>query len=192
MAFADHNERNLRENSFGVLSSIDSAASISQSWQLFLEYDLILTFPDSITIDEKVLWQPSVVHLFVVLETGGEHLLKHFHHLLTALVDSKVRWPLRQIFVTACYHGSYAGSAFRSRRRVSHIYADYHCSVPEDAAVRIILELVIGASEFEIDFLDPTDISILLQHVWRLIAGMMGHHDVAKDEQTLRISSASM
>ena len=169
MAFANYNERDLRVDSFEVLFSVNPAASISQSWQLFVDYDLILTFPNSITIDEKVLWQSLIIHLFVVFQTGDEHFLKHFHHLLAALVDPKVCWPLRQVFVTACHHGGYAGSAFRSRRRMSHIYADYHCFTPEHAAVCIILELVVGSSEFEIDFLDPIDISVLPEHPCRVL-----------------------
>ena len=165
MSFADHNERDLRVDSFDVGFPINSAASIAQSWQFFVEYNLILTYPNSITIDEKVFWQTLIVHLFEVFQTGDEHFLKHFHHLLASLVDPKVRWPLRQILVTACHHGSYAGSAFGSRRWMSHIYADYHCSVPEHAAIVLFFELVVGSPKFEIDFLDPVDISVLPQHV---------------------------
>ena len=102
-----------------------------------------------------------------MLETGDEHLPKHVYHLFFGLVDPKVGWPLRQIFVTACHHGSYAGSALRSRRRVSHVYADYHCSALDDGAVRTILEPMVGTSKFEIDFLDPIDISVLSEHVCR-------------------------
>ena len=135
MAFADHNERDSRIDPRLVFRSVHLVAGGPQSWQFFFKHYLVLALPNTIAVDENVLWQRVAVHFFEVSQTRHEHFLKQIDHFLTPRVYAKIRRPLRQFLVSACHHGSNARSAVISRRRMSHVYADYHGFPLRDKAV---------------------------------------------------------
>lgn len=55
MPFADHDKGDSRARPFDVLLSVESAASISQSRQLFFEHYLVLAFSNPITVNEDIV-----------------------------------------------------------------------------------------------------------------------------------------
>ena len=180
MAFANHDEGDAGNDSWFIRTTVNRFASVSQSWQFFFEHYFVLAFSYPIAIDENVLWQVLIISLLEVFQTRHKHLSKHPDHFMAATVDAKIRWPLRQTFVTACHHGSYTWSVVVSRPWVSHIYANHHGCIGENRTVGLIVEYVVDPSEFEINFLYHDDISIPLLNARLLPKLIWGVIDTAQ------------